>query len=66
MTTLSHTCRDWEPIEQWAAARPINNGFNVTKPIEHDPLGWGNFQYVMDYGEVTDWEKQKPDYEARA
>ncbi|KAF2766845.1 hypothetical protein EJ03DRAFT_329740 [Teratosphaeria nubilosa] len=66
ITTTAHTCRDWDPIEQWAANRPIVTGFNVTKPIETDPLGWGGFQYVMDYGEITDWEAQRDDYEAWA
>jgi len=67
VTTVSHTCRDWSAIESWAAARPIVTGFNVTKPhIRPDPLGWANFTYVMDYGEVTDWDRQRPDYDAWA
>ncbi|KAH8768322.1 hypothetical protein F5883DRAFT_669806 [Diaporthe sp. PMI_573] len=67
VTTVSHTCRDWSAIEGWAAARPIVTGFNVTKPhIRPDPLGWANFTYVMDYGEVTDWDRQRPDYDAWA
>ncbi|KAI9734739.1 MAG: hypothetical protein M1818_006726 [Claussenomyces sp. TS43310] len=66
MTSNTHTCRDWDPIEQWAAAHPIVTGYNVTKLIEHDPLGWGDLTYIEDYGEITDWEGQKPDYEAWA
>lgn len=64
MTTVLHTYLDWDLIEQWAAAWPIKTCFIITKPLEHNPLGLGSFQYVMDYGEVTDWEMEKPDYKA--
>lgn len=61
ISSVAHTCRDWDAIMD---CRPIVTGFNVTKPIEHDPLGWGDSQYVMDYGEIKEWEEQKPDYDA--
>lgn len=66
LTTVSHACRDWNALERWAAARPIVTGFNVTKPIAQDPLGWAGFQYGLDYGEITDWAGQRADYEAWA
>ncbi|KAL9622777.1 MAG: hypothetical protein Q9160_002896 [Pyrenula sp. 1 TL-2023] len=63
ITSIEHTCRDWDSVAQWAADRPFKTGFNLTKVAENDPLGWSDHQLIMDYGEITDWGHQKQDYE---
>ncbi|KAK6535731.1 hypothetical protein TWF694_002180 [Orbilia ellipsospora] len=62
ISSVTHTCRDFEAIQKWAQDRPFKTGFNTSKVITGDPLGWADYHYVLDYGEITDWEKQEPDY----
>ena len=62
MSSVTHTCRNFDAVREWAAERPFVTGFNVTKPIESDPLGWKDHQFVMDFGEIHDWESQKPEF----
>ncbi|KAF3902459.1 hypothetical protein ABW21_db0201753 [Orbilia brochopaga] len=62
ISSVTHTCRDFDSIQRWAKARPFRTGFNTSKKTSGDPLGWSDYQFVLDYGEVTDWEKQEPDY----
>ncbi|KAF3909984.1 hypothetical protein ABW20_dc0109344 [Dactylellina cionopaga] len=62
ISSVTHTCRDFDSIQKWAQARPFRTGFNTSKTITKDPLGWANNQFILDYGQVTDWEKQEPDY----
>ncbi|KAJ5132538.1 hypothetical protein N7448_006696 [Penicillium atrosanguineum] len=66
ISSVTHTCRDFDAIQQWAADRPFKTGFNTSKVITGDPLGWADYHVVLDYGEVTDWGKQEPDYKAWA
>lgn len=64
LTSITHTCRNWDAIAEWAAERPFVTDFNVTKVIHDDPLGWAHHSYIQDYGEIYNWDEQKSDFEA--
>ena len=66
ISSVTHIYRDFDTIQQWAVEHSFKTGFNTTSVVTNDPLGWGNYHYVMDFGVVEDWEKQELEYKAWA
>jgi hypothetical protein len=63
ISTVVHTCRDFEAIRKWGAEHPMLTGWSATKVVKDDPLGWADHHLIIDFGEIYDWEKQEPEFE---